>query len=181
MPPSRPGRLSTALTSAGVAIAVVLSASALVVALTARSGGEDPGAAAPSGGSTIAATDPAATEAADRAFCTDIGPLMREHNKVSRAWFSQGEPGSDARNAGLPEFIDHTERWVASAENVVEQHPGVQPRLKRTTQRYLDDMWLFVNNIVPGPSEDYDKAAWVDGMVAYGGPQSICDALGAGW
>ncbi len=106
---------------------------------------------------------------------------MVEQNKVSNDWFRLGEPGSTARDAGLPKFIDDTENWVGRAEAVLAEHPGVQPRLERTMNRYLDDLWLFVNNIAPGPSEDYDKAAWIDSMIAYGGPQTICDDLGAGW
>jgi len=106
---------------------------------------------------------------------------MTDFNEVSNGWISLGAPGSPGRDAGLQKFKTDTEDFVGRAEAVMSEHPGVQPRLERTTQRYLDDLWLFVNNIVPGPSEDYDKAAWVDSLVAYGGPQSICDALGAGW
>ena len=106
---------------------------------------------------------------------------MSEYNKISNGWISLGAPGSPGRDAGLPKFENDTESFVSRAEAVMANHPDVHPRLERTTQRYLDDLWLFVNNIAPGPSEDYDKAAWIDSMVAYGGPQTICDDLGAGW
>ena len=177
--PPRPGRLRTALAAAGIILAVVLAASALVVALTTRSSSSN--TAAPSAGNPAASSNPASTEQADRALCTAIAPLMVEQNKVSNDWFRLGEPGSTARDAGLPKFIDDTENWVGRAEAVLAEHPGVQPRLERTMNRYVDDLWLFVNNIAPGPSEDYDKAAWIDSMIAYGGPQTICDVLGAGW
>lgn len=179
--PPRPRRLRTGLAAAGIVLAVVLAASALVVALTTRSSSSDSNSAAPAAGDPAASSSPASTEQADRALCTAIGPLMSDFNEVSNGWISLGAPGSPGRDAGLPKFKTDTEDFVGRAEAVMSEHPGVQPRLERTTQRYLDDLWLFVNNIVPGPSEDYDRAAWVDSLVAYGGPQSICDALGAGW
>lgn len=173
--------MRTALTASGIILAVVLAASALVVALTTRVDSNDSNSTAPPADSPAASSSPASTEIADRALCTAIAPLMVEQNKVSNDWFRLGEPGSTARDAGLPKFIDDTENWVGRAEAVLAEHPDVQPRLERTMNRYLDDLWLFVNNIAPGPSEDYDKAAWIDSMIAYGGPQTICDDLGAGW
>lgn len=179
--PRRPGRLRTALAAAGIILAVVLAASALVVALTTRVDSNDSNSTAPPADSPAASSSPASTEQADRALCTAIGPLMSEYNKVSNEWIALGTPGSPARDAGLPKLIKDTEDFVGRADTVMDQHPDVQPRFERTLQRYLDDLWLFANNIEPGPSEDYDKAAWVDSMMAYGGPQTICNELGAGW
>ena len=179
--PPRPGRLRTALATAGIILAVVLAAAALVVALTTRSSSNDSNSTAPPAGDPAASSSPASTEQADRALCTAIGPLMSEYNKVSNEWIALGTPGSPARDAGLPKLIKDTEDFVGRADTVMDQHPDVQPRFERTLQRYLDDLWLFANNIEPGPSEDYDKAAWVDSMMAYGGPQTICNELGAGW
>ena len=179
--PLRPGRLRTALAAAGIVLAVVLAASALVVALTTRVDSNDSNSAAPSAGDPAASSSPASTEQADRALCAAIGPLMSEYSTTAKAWFALGQPGTPARDAALPNFIDDTESWVRRADAVLAEHPNVQPRFERTLQRYLDDLWLFANNIEPGPERTYDGAAWTDGLVAFGGPQSICDVLRAGW
>jgi hypothetical protein len=173
--------LRTALAAAGIILAVVLAAAALVVALTTRSSSNDSNSAAPPAGDPTASPSPASTEQADRALCTAIGPLMTEYNKVSNEWLGAGAPGSPGRDSALPKFKTDTESFVGRAEAALGQHPGVQPRFERTLQRYLDDLWLLVNNIEPGPEKSYDGAAWTDSLIAYGGPQSICDALGAGW
>ncbi|WP_040539327.1 hypothetical protein [Mycolicibacterium tusciae] len=179
--PPRPGRLRTALAAAGIVLAVVLAASALVVALTTRSSSKDSNSAAPAAGDPAASSSPASTEQADRALCTAIGPLISEYSTTAKAWFALGQPGTPARDAALPKFIGDTESWVRRADAILAEHPNVQPRFERTLQRYLDDLWLFANNIEPGPERTYDGAAWTDGLIAFGGPQSICDSLGAGW
>lgn len=178
--PPRPRRLRTALAAAGILLAVVLAASALVVALTGRTSSESSTAPAPAG-NPAATSDTASTEVADRGLCTAIGPLMAEYDKTATAWFGLGQPGTPARDAALPKFIDDTKSWVSRVEAVMDEHPGVQPRFTRTLQRHLDDLWLLVNNVKPGAERTYDSAAWTDSLVAYGGPQSICDDLGAGW
>ncbi|WP_233151359.1 hypothetical protein [Mycobacterium lehmannii] len=106
---------------------------------------------------------------------------MTDFGTTAKEWFALGQPGTPARDAALPKFINDTEDWIARVETVMNEHPGVQPRFERTMRRYLDDLWLFVNNVEPGPERTYDGAAWTDSLIAYGGPQSICDDLGAGW
>lgn len=106
---------------------------------------------------------------------------MTDYSKVANAWLGLGAPGAPARDSALPKFKNDTESFVGRVEAVMGEQPGVQPRFARTLQRYLDDLWLFANNIEPGPERSYDGAAWTDSLVAYGGPQSICDSLGAGW
>ena len=179
--PPRRGRLKTALAAAGIILAVVLAASALVVALTTRVGSNNSNRAAPSAGDPTASSSPASTEQADRALCTAIAPLMTEYDKTSSAWIGLGDPGTPARDAALPKFKADTEDWVGRVEAVMQEHPGVQPRLTRTLERHIDDLWLLVNNIEPGPERTYDKAAWTDSMIAYGGPLSICYDVGIRW
>jgi hypothetical protein len=179
--PPRPGRLRTALAASGIILAVVLAASALVVALTTRVDSNDSNSAAPPAGDPASSSTPASTEQADRALCTAIGPLMSEYSATAKAWFALGQPGTPARDGALPKFISDTEDWVARVEVAMKEHPGVQPRFTRTLERHIDDLWLLVNNIEPGPEKSYDSAAWTDSLIAYGGPQSICDSLGAGW
>lgn len=178
--PPRPRRLRTALAAAGILLAVVLAAASLVVALTGRTSSEA-STAPTSADNPAASSDTASTEAADRRLCTAIGPMMTEYNKASNEWLSAGAPGSPGRDSALPKFINDTESFVGRVETVMDQHPGVQPRFDRTLHRYLDDLWLLANNIEPGPERTYDGAAWTDSLIAYGGPQSICDSLGAGW
>ena len=178
-PPRPSRRVGTTLAAAGILLAVILSAAALVISLTRESG-----TPAESRNVDNSATEPQArvdTAGADRDLCFAISPLLKEYNNTAKAWFSLGEPGTPARDNALPKFTSDTEAFVYKAEDVMAQHPGIQPRLERTLLRYLDDLWLLVNNIAPGQSEDYDKAAWVDATIAYGGPQTICDDLGAGW
>ena len=64
---------------------------------------------------------------------------------------------------------------------VLDTNPAAQPFLKRTLQRYIDDMSLYVKNARPGPQTTYDTAAWADSLVAYGGPLAICQGLGVHW
>jgi hypothetical protein len=106
---------------------------------------------------------------------------MTEYNRASNEWLSLGAAGSPARDSALPKFKAETESFVGRTEALLGEHPDVQPRFERTLQRYLDDLWLLVNNVEPGPERTYDSAAWTDSLIAYGGPQSICDSLGAGW
>ncbi|WP_142301089.1 hypothetical protein [Mycobacterium lehmannii] len=177
---TRGQRARTVLTTVSSLLAVVLAAAALVVALTNRSGGESSTVAASADDPDTSST-PASTEKADRALCTAIAPLMAEYDNTSTAWFGLGQPGTPARDSALPEFVDDTKDWVNRVETVMNEHPGVQPRFTRTLQPHLDDLWLLVNNVAPGPERIYDSAAWVDSLVAYGGPQSICNDVGISW
>jgi hypothetical protein len=106
---------------------------------------------------------------------------MAEYDNTSTTYLNLGAPGTPARDAALPKFIDDTKNWVTRVEAIKDDHPAAQPRLSRTLQRHLDDLWLLASNIAPGQEKSYDKAAWTDSLVAYGGPQSICNELGAGW
>lgn len=178
--PPQPRRLRTALAAAGILLAVVLAASSLVVALTGRASSESSTAAQPAE-NPATASDTASTEVADRGLCTAIAPLMSEYSTTAKDWFGLGPRGTPARDGGMPAFIADTKDWVVRAETVMDEHPGIQPRLQRTLQRYVDDLWLYVNNIAPGPEEPYDDAAWNDSLVAYGGPLRICQELGVRW
>ncbi|HEY9264206.1 hypothetical protein QQA43_31475 (plasmid) [Mycolicibacterium vanbaalenii] len=160
---------------------MVLAASALVVALTTRANSGGLNSAAAPAGDPAASSSAASTEHADRALCTAIAPLMTEYDKTSSAWIGLGDPGTPARDAALPKFKADTEEWVGRVEAVMQEHPGVQPRLTRTLERHIDDLWLLVNNIEPGPERTYDKAAWTDSMIAYGGPLAICYDVGIRW
>jgi hypothetical protein len=157
-------------------VAVLLAGSALVVALTGIGRQPVPGvpAAAPS-------QTAASTADADRALCTAIAPLMGESNKQANTFVGLGDTGTPTRDAALPKFVSDTEDWARRTQAVLDSHPDAQPFLKRTLQRYIDDMTLYVRNVRPGPQQTYDTAAWSDSLVAYGGPLAICQDLGIKW
>jgi hypothetical protein len=106
---------------------------------------------------------------------------MTASNNQANEWVGLGDQGSPARDAALPKFVSDTKDWVPRAQVVVNAHPGTNPYLTRTLQRYIDDLSLYVTNVSPGPKQIYDAAAWNDSLVAYGGPKSICRDLGISW
>jgi hypothetical protein len=172
----RRGRGVLAAIGLGV-VAILLAAAALVVALTGI--GRQPAPAAPA--TAPAASQPTSTTEADRALCIAIAPLMTEGNRMANAFVDLGDTGAPARDAALPKFVSDTKDWARRIQAVLDSHPDVQPFLKRTLQRYLDDMTLYVDNVRPGPKQTYDAAAWADSLVAYGGPLAICQDLGVSW
>jgi hypothetical protein len=56
-----------------------------------------------------------------------------------------------------------------------------QPFFKRTLQRYIDDMKLYVENVRPGPKQTYQAPASADSLVAYGGPPPRATAYLLTW
>jgi hypothetical protein len=162
-------------------VAVVLAVAALIVALVR--GGQSTAPSAPTIQSATPSTPTAGTDttAADKALCEALAPLMSESNKQANDWVGRGEQGSPARDAALPKFVTDTKDWAHRAQAVVDGHPGASPFLRRTLQRYIDDLSLYVINVSPGPKQVYDSVAWNDSLVAYGGPRSICRDLGTNW
>ena len=175
---ARPRRAGIAIALATVA--VVLAAAALIVAVVR--GGQSSAPATPtaqlSTSPTAAASD---TSAVDKALCEAIAPLMKASNDQANDWVGLGDQGTPARDAALPKFVSDTKEWVPRAQAVVDAHPGTNPYLTRTLQRYIDDLSLYATNVSPGPKQIYDAAAWNDSLVAYGGPKSICRDLGVSW
>jgi hypothetical protein len=162
-------------------VAIVLAVAALNVALVR--GGESSGPATPTAQPTTSSTPTASgdTSAADKALCEAIAPLMAASNTQANDLAGVGEQGTPAADAALPKFIGDTKDWVRRAQAVVDQHPDANSFFRRTLQRYIDDMSLYVINVQPGPKQIYDSAAWADSLVAYGGPKSICRDLGISW
>jgi len=167
------------LTAVGIAVAIAIAAAALVVALTGV--GRQPAPSAPPAAAPTAPSQAASTADADRALCEAIAPLMVESNRAAGEFVNIGETGTRARDAAIPEFRADTENWAERAQAVLDSHPNAQPFFRRTLQRYVDDLTLFVRNVRPGPKQTYDAAAWEDSLVAYGGPQSTCQNLGVNW
>jgi hypothetical protein len=162
-----------------VAAAILLSVSALAVGITAL---VRPVATTPSE-PTNAATGPAGdTTAADRALCTAIAPLMAESDRVTKAWRGSGVPDSPERNAATPQYIRETQDWARRIQPIIDSNPDVDPYLRRSLQRFVDDARLLVADLgAPGPYRPYHETLFEDSLGAYAGPLNICWDLGVKW
>lgn len=167
---------SSLLTIIGVSAAVLLSAAALIVSLTGRS--TQTQAAPPISPEPTASGQ---TGSADKALCEAIAPLMMQSNQDASEWVNLGEQGTPARDAALPTFVEETKDWARQAQEALDQAPQASQFLRRSLQRYIDDLSLYALNVRPGPKQVYDSAAWTDSLVAYGGPKAICGDLGIEW
>jgi hypothetical protein len=162
-------------------VAIVLAVAALIVALVRGGESSTPTTPTAKPATSSAPTAGGDTSAADKALCEAIAPLMADSNRQANDWVGLGDQGSPARDAALTKFVNDTKDWVRRAQTVLDAHPGANPFLDRTLQRYIDDLALYVTNVSPGPKQVYDAAAWNDSLVAYGAPKSICRDLGINW
>jgi hypothetical protein len=106
---------------------------------------------------------------------------MAEIDRIAKSYVGLGEPGSPARDGGLPKLISDTQSWIGRAQPVLDQHPDVRPFFQRSLQRFIDDRDLLVSDLGPGPWPSYATALWSDSVGAYSGPLHICDELGVKW
>jgi hypothetical protein len=165
----------------GVLLAIALGAAALVISLV-KGGSATPPSSAPTTSPTVTATSSVGdTTKADRALCQAIAPLMTQADKTANDWAALGEQGTPARDGALPKFISDTKDQTKQIDDILHNHPDAQPFFRRTLQRYLDDLDLYVVNIRPGPKQPYDSTIWADSLGAYGGPLSICQDLSVTW
>src|ERR1700694_3220202 len=161
VPPGQ--RRPRVLVGAGVVLAILLATAALVVAVVSLSRQpSSPQTAAPPPTTTQSAS--ANTEAADRALCQAIAPLMKESTDRKNAFVALGHTGTPERDAGTPEFVRATQDWATRIQPVLAEHADPPRYLTRTLQRYIDDMRLFVASVRPGPGTKYDDAAWTDSI-----------------
>ena len=180
-PPMAPApRRGGKLLGAGVIVAILLAAAALVVGIVDLAKPTPPAAAAATT-ATPTAPQTGDTSAADRALCTAIAPLMGENDKFSNAYIGLGEAGSPARDQALPKFISDTQNWVSRAQPILDENPDASGYLRRTLQRFLDDRALQVSDMGPGPLTSYAQALWTDSLGAYAGPLHVCDKVGVRW
>ena len=167
---------------AAVAIAILLASAALAVGIVDLVRPSTPVASAPSSPTTSAPTSaPTDFTAANRALCTAIAPLMTDSNRVAKAFTSLGPWGSPESNAGVPKFISDTKDWAGRIQPVIDSHPNVDPYLRRSLQRFVDDRRLLVADLEAGPWTPYDQTNWNDSLSAGTGPLSICWDLGVKW
>jgi hypothetical protein len=106
---------------------------------------------------------------------------MGESDRTTNTYIGLGPAGSPERDGALPKFISDTQGWISRIQPIADGHPGVNPFLHRSLQRFIDDQKLLAVNIAPGPLKSYDEAIWADSLASYGGPLSVCDQLGVKW
>jgi hypothetical protein len=174
-----PSKRRWVVSGAAAAVAVLIATAALTISLIGP--GHD--STQPSGGaaSTQSAKptpNPEATEAADRALCNAIAPLVKENSARGMAFADLGDPGTPARDAGIDSFTQETLGWVKQIEAQLAEHMDASPFFTRTLQRYIDDRRIYATNLRPGLLGDADAAAWNDAKVALAGPFDICGNLG---
>jgi hypothetical protein len=168
--------------AAAVGAAIVLAAAALVVgiiALVRPAPSAPPPAAAP----TSSSAHPAGTTEANRAFCTDIAPLMTESDKTAQA-FNHNQKNSPEWKAGVPPFVTETKEWVGRMQPVIDSHGDADPYLLRSMQRFVDDRRNLVADLEAGNGAEWapdDQTSWNDSLSAGSGPLSACWDLGVKW
>lgn len=176
-PPTR-GRRSI-LTAVSITITLLIATAALIMAVIAvNRPSPTPAASKPS---TTVPTATGDTTEADRELCTNAGPLLRERADIGKAFVNTGETGSPERDSAIPKFREQVEGWAARIQPVVDANRPADSFLSRTLQRMIDDTVLYAESIRPGPATEYDKLAWNDSVVAYGGPFFRCHQLGVTW
>jgi hypothetical protein len=161
-------------------VAVVVAVAALVVALV-RGGASTPNTPIARSETPSTPTAGADTTAADKSLCEAIAPLMAESTDIGKKFVNLGYSGTPERDNGIPQFRAEIEDWAKRIQPIVEADPGPPRFLTRTLHRYIDDTRLYAANIRPGPETEYDRAAWADRVVAYGGAFAECPKVGVQW
>jgi hypothetical protein len=168
--------------AAAVGSAIVLAAAALVVGIIALVR-PAPSAPSPSAAPASSSAHPAGTTEANRAFCTDIAPLMGESDKTAQA-FNHNDKNSPEWKAGAQTFVTDTKAWVGRMQPVIDSHGDADPYLLRSMQRFVDDRRDLVADLEAGNGAEwlpYDQTSWNDSLSAGSGPLSACWDLGVKW
>jgi hypothetical protein len=106
---------------------------------------------------------------------------MAQSTDIGKKFVNLGYSGTPERDNGIPQFRADVEDWAKRIQPIVDADPGPPRFLTRTLKRYIDDTRLYAANIRPGPETDYDRAAWADRVVAYGGAFAECPKVGVQW
>jgi hypothetical protein len=179
--PQPPVKRGKAL-AAAVGAAIVLAAASLVVsiiALVRPAPSAPPLAAAPASSSA----HPAGTTEANRAFCTDIAPLMTESNKTAQAFSRVGKDSPEFK-ATAEKYIPETKEWVGRMQPVIDSHGDADPFLLRSMQRFVDNQRDLVADLEGAGGATwlpYDQTNWNDSLSALSGPTGVCWDLGVKW
>ncbi len=124
---------------------------------------------------------PPSEPTADRALCSAIAPVMADFDRFSKAYSRLGEPGTPARDAGIPKFVADSQHWISRIQPILDEHRESSPFLQRSLQRMIDDRSLLVADLEPGPPTPYAKKLRADETGSYSGPLHICFDLGVKW
>jgi hypothetical protein len=178
-PASFPPRCGGKLTGIGVVIAVVLSTAALIVGIVLLM--RQPNVSVAATPSPAPAAPAGDTSTADEALCERVGPLLREMIDNGHDFVALGDPGTPARDAGIPGYRDTVGNWVRRIQPILDADTSPPRYLTRTLQDMIDFKRLYANNIRSGQELAADAEAWNSGAIAYGGPWEICHALGVTW
>jgi hypothetical protein len=162
----------------GVALAVLLSAAALVVALMKGSGDTS---SAPTSVRT-------ATEAqgfdddADRNLCFAVGPLMKESEDLRNGLINSGPQNSPERKAAIPKFQNDTYDWQHRIQQVLNDNHDPDRYLTRVLQRYVDDSVNYAEILATNrDSSKYEIPLYDLGVMDYSGVLGRCFDLDAPW
>jgi hypothetical protein len=165
-------------------VALVVAAAALVTAIIGLARSESSEGRAPAGSvaaSPSSTTRPSNTTDANRAFCTDIAPLMTESDKSAQAYSHLGTPNSPEWKPGAQTFVNDTKAWLPRMQTVIDTHGDADRFLLRSTQRFADDLQYLIEDLQSGPWERYDQTIWDDSVSAVSGPLNVCAGVGVKW
>lgn len=120
-------------------------------------------------------------QAANRALCNAIAPLMTENDRISKTYSNLGPAGSPTYNAGISTFVGDTTNWIGRIQPAIDGYPDADPYLRRSLQRFVDDRRFLAADLEEGPLQPYDQTDWNDSLSAYNGPLMVCWNLGVKW
>jgi hypothetical protein len=176
-PAAGPSRGRGVLVGAGILIAILLAAAALVVAIVRQPETTSKSPATASAGVPSVGD----TSAADKAFCEKVGPLLREGIDIGKGFVALGQTGTPERDAGIADYRKAVDDWANRIQPILDKNGSPSNYLARTTQNFVDLRRLYATNIRPGPALPTDTEAWDESLIAYGGPWETCRALGVTW
>jgi hypothetical protein len=164
----------------GVAVAVLLSAAALIVSLV-KGGGDT--STAPT---QTATAKPDATQvfndSADRELCQAMGPLMRESSDSRNALTRSGAPNTPERKAAIPQFVTDSYDWSRRAQVILNQHSEPPRFLARNFQRYIDDAIMYAEALSPDRDASiYENQLYDFGVMDLSGLIGRCADVDVPW
>jgi hypothetical protein len=168
------------LVSIGVAVAVLLSAAALVVSLVKGIGDSS---TAPNHAPT-ARPEPTQlfVDDADRDLCKAMGSLMRESSDSRNALTRSGAPNTPERKAAIPQFITDAYDWSHRAQEVLNQHSSPPRFLVRNFQRYIDDSIMYAEALSPDRDASiYENQIYDSGIMDLSGLIGRCADVDVPW
>jgi hypothetical protein len=177
--PPRQGKSKVSAIAIGAAI--LIATAALIVGIIDLMRPSTSAAPIAGTSSLPSQSSPADMTAANRALCSAIAPLMTESDRISKAYSNLGPAGSPTYSAGISTFVADTKNWVGRIQPAIDGHPDVDPFLRRSLQRFVDDRRYLVADLEEGPAQPYDRTIWNDSLSAYNGPLTVCWDIGVKW